>query len=127
MGCCSSEPYSPPVTVASSHNVYPAPMLSADTAYKWMHRVAGQPLPQGAVVGGRDIDGTQIYVGRALHDGDMIPAKVIPEKDVAYVAHGGQEHAKHSFEVRTGISLFFSSFFRSSMLHCVQLVCRMTS
>ncbi|XP_001603900.1 natterin-3 isoform X2 [Nasonia vitripennis] len=68
-------------------------------AYKWVHRSAGQPVPPTAVSGGRDVDGAQIYVGRAFHEGDMIPAKVIPEKDVAYVAHGGQEHAKHSFEV----------------------------
>ena len=103
-GCCSAdEPYYPPP--APTHfkppptQFNPPPISRDDPAYKWVHRVVGQPLPHTAVSGGRDIDGAQIYVGRAYHEGDMIPAKVIPEKDVAYIAHGGQEHAKHSFEV----------------------------
>ncbi|XP_058810749.1 uncharacterized protein LOC131675688 isoform X2 [Phymastichus coffea] len=69
--------------------------------YKWVHMSAGMPVPESAVVGGMDIDGATIYVGRALHDGDMLPAKVIPEKNVAYVCHGGHEIAKHVFEVLT--------------------------
>jgi len=32
------------------------------------------------VRGGIDADGSVIYVGRAFHAGDMIPAKVIPDK-----------------------------------------------
>lgn len=29
----------------------------------------------------------------------MLPAKVIPDKNVAYVCHNGEEHPKDSFEV----------------------------
>lgn len=58
-------------------------------------------MPPSAVRGGVDQDGTTIYVGRAHHEGDWIPAKVIPEKDVAYVAYGGKEHAKGEFQVST--------------------------
>lgn len=72
---------------------------SDDAGYKWIHMSAGMPVPDTAVVGGMDIDGATIYVGRALHDGDMLPAKVIPEKHVAYVCHAGREIAKHTFEV----------------------------
>ncbi|KAJ8675072.1 hypothetical protein QAD02_010858 [Eretmocerus hayati] len=72
-----------------------------DAGYKWVRRSAGEPLPHGAVVGGRDVDGAQIYVGRAEHEGDIVPAKIIPEKSVAYVAHAGREWAKHHFEVLT--------------------------
>lgn len=50
-----------------------------------MTRHIGQSLPETAVAGGRDSDGTTIYVGRAFHNGDMIPAKIIPEKNAAYV------------------------------------------
>jgi hypothetical protein len=32
------------------------------------------------VRGGIDSDGDPIFVGRAFHEGDMIPAKVIPNK-----------------------------------------------
>lgn len=46
-----------------------------------------------------DIDGTDIFVGRAYHDGDMIPAKVIPAKQIAYVSYQGREIMKHSYEV----------------------------
>lgn len=48
--------------------------------------------------GGTDQDGSEIYVGRAYHEGDWIPAKVIPRKHVAYVAYGGKEHAKSEYE-----------------------------
>jgi co-chaperonin GroES (HSP10) len=51
------------------------------------------------VRGGVDADGTVIYVGRAFHEGDMIPAKVMPDKNSAYVCHGGVEHFKEDFEV----------------------------
>lgn len=56
------------------------------------------------------MDGSTIYVGRAFHEGDMIPAKVIPEKNVAYVAWGGQEHPKHSYEVRAIFKIFILFF-----------------
>lgn len=56
-------------------------------------------MPENAVVGGRDSDGSTIYVGRAYHEGDMLPAKVIPDKNVAYVCHNGEEHPKDEFEV----------------------------
>lgn len=56
--------------------------------------------PPNAVHVGHDIDGAGIYVGRAFHEGNCIPAKVILSKNVAYVPHGGAEIAKHEYEVR---------------------------
>lgn len=58
-----------------------------------------------AVLAGHDIDGSAIYVGRALHEGDMIPAKVMPSKQIAYVPYGGAEIPKHDYQV----SFFFMS------------------
>lgn len=49
---------------------------------------------------GKDLDGLNLVVGRALHHGDMLPAKVKPEHGVAYVCHNGSEHMKHDFEVK---------------------------
>ncbi|XP_076655772.1 uncharacterized protein LOC143360631 [Halictus rubicundus] len=66
---------------------------------KWVSKSVSARVPDKAVVGGCDIDGSTIYVGRAFHEGDMIPAKVIPDKDVAYVCHNGEEHAKYDYEV----------------------------
>jgi hypothetical protein len=59
-------------------------------------------LPRNAIVGGRDTDGAQIYVGRASHESDMIPCKVIPSKQVAYVSHNGSVISKHNFDILIG-------------------------
>lgn len=57
-------------------------------------------VPPNAVHAGRDIDGSAIYVGRSYHNGDLLPAKVIPSRNVAYVPYSGEEVAKHEYEVR---------------------------
>lgn len=48
---------------------------------------------------GRDLDGMNLVIGRAMHQGDMLPAKVKPDHGVAYVSYRGAEHIKHDFEV----------------------------
>lgn len=70
-------------------------------------------VPMDAVVAGHDIDGSQIYVGRAYHEGDLIPAKVIPSKQVAYVPHGGQEIPKNEYQVSSNenLTLIFREFY----------------
>lgn len=75
-----------------------------------MNRSAGQSLPETAILGGRDVDGSSIYVGRAFHEGDMLPAKVIPDKHVAYVCYNGEEHSKHDFEVSKMWKIVFFFF-----------------
>lgn len=74
-----------------------------------MNRTSGQSLPENAVTGGRDSDGSQIYVGRAFHAGDMLPAKVIPDKGVAYVSHNGEEHPKDNFDVSETTNIFHTT------------------
>lgn len=69
-------------------------------AYRWVSRHIGQSLPESSVKGGKDVDGCTIYVGRAFHNGDTVPAKVIPEKQAVYICHGGEEHLKNEFEVK---------------------------
>ncbi|XP_060524352.1 natterin-3-like [Cylas formicarius] len=68
-------------------------------AYYWVDTVARRRVPSTALRGGTDVDGQPIYVGRAFHEGDWIPAKVIPGKQVAYVAYGGREIPKSQFQV----------------------------
>lgn len=68
----------------------------------WVASSAYAPIPPGAVYGGNDVDGSPIYVGRAFHDGDNLPAKVLPSQNVAYVAYNGQEIAKHQYEILCG-------------------------
>lgn len=48
-------------------------------------------FPSNAVQVGTDSDGSAIYIGRAFHNGDAIPAKVIPKKNAAYIPYGGEE------------------------------------
>ncbi|KAF5305512.1 hypothetical protein FQA39_LY01603 [Lamprigera yunnana] len=67
--------------------------------YHWIDWNASRMVPSSAVRGGTDKDGSDIYVGRAFHEGDWIPAKVIPERHTAYIAHGGGEHVKDNFQV----------------------------
>lgn len=71
-------------------------------AASWQHATAHGPLPDGAVHAGHDADGSPLYIGRAYHEGDQLPAKVIPSKQVAYVAYNGQEIPKHQYEVLCG-------------------------
>ncbi|XP_026472128.1 natterin-3-like isoform X2 [Ctenocephalides felis] len=65
----------------------------------WLHYNTYGHVPASAVRAGTDVDGAPIYVARAHHNGDLLPAKAIPDKQVAYVCHGGQEHAKHDYEI----------------------------
>lgn len=66
----------------------------------WVPSSAQAGVPMNAVVAGADVDGAPIYVGRAYHEGDLVPAKVIPSKHVAYIPYNGQEVAKYDYHVR---------------------------
>jgi len=68
----------------------------------WVQSSPYAPLPPFAVIGGHDCDGAPIYVGRAYHEGDNLPAKVVPSKGTAYIAWGGQEHQKSHYEILVG-------------------------
>lgn len=57
----------------------------------------GSAVPFRAVVAGRDLDGSTLYVGRAHHDGELLPAKVSATR--AYVSSSGREHTKFDYEV----------------------------
>ncbi|XP_064466165.1 natterin-4-like [Ornithodoros turicata] len=59
---------------------------------------SGGNVPYNAVAGGED-SGEAIYIGRAEHDGDVVPGKIVPSHNVCYVPHGGREHANRSYQV----------------------------
>lgn len=59
-------------------------------------------LPDDAFVGGTDTDGETLFVGRARHEGALIPGKVAKSHGVCFVAWGGGEHGKSEFEVLVG-------------------------
>ena len=66
---------------------------------QWIHCEAYMPIPHGAILAGNDVDGSPIFVGRAHHESDHLVAKVIPDKQIAYVSYDGREIPKHNFEV----------------------------
>lgn len=70
----------------------------------WQYITADTPFPYDkAVRAGRDADGSTLYVGRAFHEGDMLPAKVSPSLNIAYVSYGGAEIELFEYEIlRTG-------------------------
>nr|CAD7412574.1 unnamed protein product [Timema poppensis] len=76
---------------------HPGPHVS------WISSGSGS-VPPGAVWAGKDSDGGDIYVGRASHEGDMLPAKVAPRHGGAFVSWGGEEHSKFSYESTSPLS-----------------------
>ncbi|CAG2111289.1 unnamed protein product, partial [Medioppia subpectinata] len=70
----------------------------------WQQCYSGQ-LPRGRpVLGGNDINGEALFVGRAVQEGDTIPGKVVPSHGVCYVAYGGAEHGHRDYQVLTNPS-----------------------
>jgi len=56
-------------------------------------------MPMRAVLAGIDSDGGNVYVGRAKHDGTLMPGKVVSTHKACYVACGDQERAEESYQV----------------------------
>lgn len=56
-------------------------------------------IPYNAVPGGED-SGETIYIGRAVHNGEVIPGKVVPSHRCCYVASAGAEHSHREYQVR---------------------------
>jgi hypothetical protein len=92
-------------------------VFAANRSFSWV-AAAGGSIPSGALFGGRDLNNVELYVGRAHHNGALTPGnkklfyrkyllnlqflnegKVNPRHGVCYVSWGGQEHAKHNYEV----------------------------
>lgn len=66
----------------------------------WQFINPGTQFPYDkAVRAGRDADGSPLFVGRAFHEGDMLPAKVSPSLNLAYVSYGGAEVELFEYEI----------------------------
>lgn len=70
--------------------------LPSGGAASWVHAQDGE-IPPNAVKGGHDNE--DLYVGRARHEGALIPGKVVPSHGVCYISWGGVEHGKNEYEV----------------------------
>lgn len=65
----------------------------------WVIWHAGDPIHPRAVRGGEDIDGSPIYIGRGFLDRNIVPAKVLPYKSVAYIGWDWNEIALNECHV----------------------------
>ena len=70
--------------------------LPPGCAASWLHAEGGE-IPADAVKGGHDNE--DLYVGRARHEGALIPGKIVRSHGVCYVSWGGMEHGKNEYEV----------------------------
>ncbi|XP_066900742.1 uncharacterized protein [Halyomorpha halys] len=75
-----------------------APPSHTIGSHVWVDSSGGD-IPPEAVKGGQDADGGVIYVGRALHEADILPAKVCPNHGCAFVSYNGEEHTKTEYQV----------------------------
>lgn len=66
---------------------------------QWLAANVNTGCPHGAHLVGNDSDGSPIYIGRALHAGDQLIAKVLPSKKAAYVCYGGKEVLVQNYEI----------------------------
>lgn len=72
--------------------------MQCGAEYQWVSASNGV-IPNGAVMGGFQIDVLQpVYVGRAYHEGILMPAKVLFGYG-SYVSSGGKEIAIGNYEV----------------------------
>uniref|UniRef100_A0A0A9YG15 Natterin-3 n=1 Tax=Lygus hesperus TaxID=30085 RepID=A0A0A9YG15_LYGHE len=66
--------------------------------FEWFRSSHGD-VPPRSVHGGVDVNGMPIFVGRAWHHGDLLPAKVTPAHRCAFVTYGGRQKEEHHYEV----------------------------
>ncbi|XP_070494083.1 uncharacterized protein [Chironomus tepperi] len=76
-------------------------------SFKWKQCDVSDP-PRKAVQGGTDVGGEPMFVGRAMHNGVMLPAKIIPANGSAYVCYDGVEVPVFDVEVLTGKAKHFN-------------------
>ncbi|XP_053674451.1 natterin-4-like [Anopheles nili] len=76
---------------------------------RWQYRKITDWFPSDAVLAGHDIDKSPIYIGKANHESDQIPGKIIPSRGIASVCYYGKEHNKDSFEVLCGSNVAWIS------------------
>ncbi|RWS02449.1 uncharacterized protein B4U79_06516 [Dinothrombium tinctorium] len=65
---------------------------------QWITTGGGWVPSDSAIQGGYDINGEVIYVGRALHEGDVVPGKVVASHGCCYISYGGREHRKEEYQ-----------------------------
>merc|ERR1712226_497074 len=55
--------------------------------------------PRNAVAAHHGHQREELFVGRAMHEGSLVPGKINPTHKALYISYGGQEIAKKHYEV----------------------------
>jgi hypothetical protein len=76
---------------------HPWDTWQATKGVQWRKVRSGEDLPEGALQGGCESDGTPLYVGRAHYLGGLHPGKIV--NGVCHFPHGAEEILAHDFEV----------------------------
>lgn len=78
--------------------------------YFWQIWYAGQLKPYEIVYGIEKIDGSEIFVGRAFYNGELLSASVVPSRAIAFIPWGGYEIALHECEIMVNLVQYGSYF-----------------
>lgn len=73
-------------------------LVPDETQFEWLS-ASGGSVPSGAIQGGRTKAGETLYIGRALHDRELIVGKVHPSNNCLYIAYDGKEYRYEQYEV----------------------------
>ncbi|XP_058835418.1 uncharacterized protein LOC131692407 [Topomyia yanbarensis] len=64
----------------------------------WQSSTNKSSVPKGALLAGYESNRSPIYLGRVMFEGNQLPAKVIPRKNICHTGHRGKEHVMSSYE-----------------------------
>merc|ERR1712168_1184443 len=67
-------------------------------SFDWIYASGGE-IPPGAIQGGVDENDEPLYIGRAWHNGCLVPGKVVKDHGCCYVPWGGEEHKYEDYEI----------------------------
>ncbi|KAJ6220619.1 hypothetical protein RDWZM_006431 [Blomia tropicalis] len=80
------------------HHVSHYEVLKNSAKYHWMRSRNGQREP-GSLKGGKQSDGTKLYIGRTTMGGVTVIGKVHPGHGCLYVPYNGDEHKVYEYEI----------------------------
>ena len=84
--------------VANKKDPYEVLVAESTSRFKWVPSSNGL-VPQRAIPGGYAGSGETVYIGRVVHEGEMICGKVHPSYGVLFVAHEGKECSHSTYEI----------------------------
>ncbi|KAJ9067233.1 hypothetical protein DSO57_1001348 [Entomophthora muscae] len=70
-------------------------------AFRWVY-ASGGDIPENAIVGGCEDDGTPLFVARHSYGGSLVIGKAAPHLNGMNFGFGGDEHHTHEYEVLIG-------------------------